>query len=96
MFQNQEKDSYKRKEQAYNRHLQRLRNHLAESSLQLETKAERVVEPGTIKRKEKQMYWNLWLSGLLQLQHENFVNKKTLSIQQRVFNKLTKSRLSIN
>jgi hypothetical protein len=63
MFRNQEKDSYKRKEQAYKRHLQRLRNHLAESSLQLETKSEWVVEPGTIKRKGQQMNWNLWLSG---------------------------------
>ncbi len=63
MFWNQEKDSFKRKEQAYNSHLQRLRNHLAESSLQLETKSERVVEPETVKRKAQKMYWNLWLSG---------------------------------
>ena len=63
MFRNQEKDSYKRKEQAYKRHLQRLRNFLAESSLQLETKSERLVEPEMIKRERQQLYRNLWLSG---------------------------------
>lgn len=63
MFRNQEKDSYKRKEQAYKRHLQRLRNYLAQSSLQLETKSEQVVAPGMIKRERQQLYWNLWLSG---------------------------------
>lgn len=68
MFWNQAKGSCKRKEQAYNRHLQRLRNHLSESALQLQTKSERAVESKTGKRKAQQMCWNLWLSGLLQHQ----------------------------
>ncbi len=81
MFWNQEKDSFKRKEQAYNRHLQRLRNHLAESSLQLETKSERIVEPETVKRKAQQMYWNLWLSGAVATSTWKLRKRKTLSIQ---------------
>ena len=43
----EEKSSYK--EQVYNKHLQRLRNHLCEDVLQFETRSEQVVEPGNIK-----------------------------------------------
>lgn len=54
----QEESSYKRKEEAYNKHLQRLQTHLLKAALQSEAKPQQKFESEPVKQKSPGVQWH--------------------------------------